>query len=141
MTTEEKYEAIQQYCNDHDCSIAPCKLEGYCEQLKSGTLDSARVDIAYERICPTVDQTDPTEEQPHDVVHRPSHYCREGAMECIDEMVLLFGREAVKHFALCNIWKYRYRSADKNGKEDISKSDEYVQIYKRLCEDEQAQGF
>jgi hypothetical protein len=55
-------------------------------------------------------------------------------MECIDEMVLLFGKEAVKNFCLCNIWKYRYRSNAKNGEEDIKKSDRYVQIYKELSD-------
>lgn len=68
-----------------------------------------------------------------EAVKHPSHYCREGAMECIDEMVLIFGKEAVKHFCLCNIWKYRYRSSDKNGKQDIEKSDQYVRIYEDLC--------
>lgn len=68
-----------------------------------------------------------------DVINHPNHYNREGAMESIDEMVLVFGKEVVKHFCLCNIWKYRYRAADKNGVEDIKKSDWYMQKYKELC--------
>lgn len=68
-----------------------------------------------------------------DPIKHPDHYCREGAMECIDEMVMVFGKEVVKNFCLCNIWKYRYRSNSKNGEEDIKKSDEYIRIYKRLC--------
>ena len=67
-------------------------------------------------------------------VNHPSHYNRENAMECIDEMILVFGEEAVKHFCLCNAWKYRYRAADKNGAEDIAKSDWYIRKYKELCE-------
>lgn len=74
-----------------------------------------------------------TVEPTNDVIKHPNHYCREGAMECIDEMVLLFGKDVVKHFCLCNIWKYRYRSNHKNGEEDIRKSDQYVRIYKELC--------
>ena len=70
-----------------------------------------------------------------DMVNRPPHYNRDGAMECIDEMELIFGREAVKHFCLCNAWKYRYRAADKNGEEDIKKSDWYLRKYKELCAD------
>ena len=69
-----------------------------------------------------------------EAVHHPNHYNREGAMECIKEMELVFGREAVKHFCLCNAWKYRYRSSAKNGEEDIRKSDEYMRIYKELCD-------
>lgn len=65
-------------------------------------------------------------------VNHPSHYNREDAMEAIDEMVLVFGKEAVKNFCLCNVWKYRYRAADKNGKEDLKKSDWYLNKYKEL---------
>ena len=65
-------------------------------------------------------------------VNHPKHYNREGGMECIDEMILVFGKEAVKHFCLCNAWKYRYRAADKNGEEDLKKSDWYLNKYKEL---------
>lgn len=71
---------------------------------------------------------------PNDAVNHPSHYCREGGMESIDEMVLIFGKEAVKNFCLCNVWKYRYRASDKNGEEDLKKSDWYIRKYKELCE-------
>lgn len=71
-----------------------------------------------------------------DMVNRPPHYNREGGMESIDEMVLVFGKEAVKNFCLCNVWKYRYRAADKNGQEDLKKSDWYMRKYKELCVDE-----
>ena len=69
-------------------------------------------------------------------VNHPKHYNREGGMECIDEMILVFGKEAVKHFCLCNAWKYRYRAADKNGEEDLKKSDWYLSKYKKLCGNE-----
>ena len=67
-----------------------------------------------------------------DNVNKPKHYNREGAMQCIDEMIMVFGKEAVKNFCLCNAWKYRYRAADKNGEEDIKKSDWYLAKYKEL---------
>lgn len=73
----------------------------------------------------------------HDVINHPKHYTREGAMESIDEMVLVFGKEAVKHFCVCNAWKYRYRAALKNGEEDIKKSDWYIAKYKELSEKEE----
>ena len=65
----------------------------------------------------------------------PSHYQRENAMECIDEMILVFGVTPVRNFCLCNAWKYRYRAADKNGAEDIAKSDWYMRKYKELMEE------
>ena len=70
-----------------------------------------------------------------DNVNHPKHYCREGAIESIDEMVLIFGKEVVKHFCLCDVWKYRYRASSKNGEEDLRKSDWYIKKYKELCED------
>ena len=69
----------------------------------------------------------------YNVISKPKHYNREGAMESIDEMELIFGKEAVKHFCLCNAWKYRYRAIDKNGEEDLKKSDWYLRKYKELC--------
>lgn len=65
-------------------------------------------------------------------VNHPKHYCREGAMECIDEMIILFGKEAVMTFCKLNAWKYRYRAAEKNGEEDMKKSDWYIQLYNQL---------
>ena len=69
-----------------------------------------------------------------DPVNHPAHYEREGAMECIDEMLLIFGKEAVMNFCLCNAWKYRYRASAKNGDEDYFKSDWYIQKYRELKE-------
>lgn len=69
----------------------------------------------------------------YDNVERPKHYNREGGMESIEEMILVFGIEAVKNFCLCNVWKYRYRAADKNGEEDLKKSDWYMKKYNELC--------
>ena len=65
-------------------------------------------------------------------VEHPHHYNRKGGMECIDEMILIFGKEAVMNFCLCNAWKYRYRAADKNGEEDLRKSDWYIKMYQLL---------
>jgi hypothetical protein len=47
-------------------------------------------------------------------------------------MIELFGVEAVKAFCRCNIYKYRYRAANKNGAEDIEKAGKYMDILKRL---------
>lgn len=73
------------------------------------------------------------DESNDDIVNHPSHYCRDGAMECFEEFVLIHGVEAGKIACLFNIHKYRYRAADKNGIEDLKKSDWYMRKYKELC--------
>lgn len=70
----------------------------------------------------------------YDNVNRPKHYCREGGMECIDEMLLIYGPRAVMCFCICNMHKYRYRAADKNGEEDLRKSDWYLRKFRELKE-------
>lgn len=68
---------------------------------------------------------------PDNVTH-PAHYCPDGGMECIDEMIALFGKSAVKHFCICNVWKYRKRAVFKNGEEDMRKADWYMKKYMEL---------
>lgn len=63
-----------------------------------------------------------------DAVNHPEHY-ESGSYECIDEMVAVFGMSVVANFCLCNVWKYRYRALNKNGKEDMEKSDWYMCKY------------
>ena len=72
-----------------------------------------------------------TEEETSNIDH-PSHYNREGAFECIDEMLMLFGLPETMVFCKLNAWKYRYRAADKNGEEDLKKSDWYLKKYNEL---------
>ena len=67
-----------------------------------------------------------------DPVNHPSHYCQDGSMEAIDEMIAVFGVEAVKNFCLLNVWKYRKRAIFKNGEEDLKKSDWYMNKYVEL---------
>lgn len=74
------------------------------------------------------------EEVEEDLVNAPKHYAENGAMECIDEMILLYGEEVVMNFCLCNIHKYRYRANMKGGALDKSKSDWYLAKYKELKE-------
>lgn len=81
-----------------------------------------------------IDYSEKPDHEPaeHDPVNHPSHYCQEGSMECIDEMVAVFGAEAVMNFCLCNVWKYRKRAIFKNGEEDLKKSDWYMKKYLEL---------
>ena len=67
-----------------------------------------------------------------DSVNHPSHYCQDGSMEAIDEMIAVFGVEAVKNFCLLNVWKYRKRAIFKNGEEDLKKSDWYMNKFVEL---------
>lgn len=73
-------------------------------------------------------------ENKKDMVNRPNHYTNRG-IECIDEMIHVFGKQVVMDFCLCNVWKYRYRALAKNGQEDIEKSDWYMEKYLELKED------
>lgn len=66
-----------------------------------------------------------------DLVNAPKHYVNSG-MECIDEMVLLYGEECVMDFCKCNMHKYRKRALDKGGRLDLEKSDWYLNKYKEL---------
>lgn len=61
-----------------------------------------------------------------DMVDNPSHYMQH-EKECIVEMVILFGWEAVDGFCKCNAWKYRERAPYKGSQErDDKKADWYV---------------
>jgi hypothetical protein len=64
----------------------------------------------------------------------PEHYRRFDAMECWDEMETVFGIKKTMTFCLLNVWKYRYRAADKGGYLDLSKSDVYMKKYSELQE-------
>lgn len=66
----------------------------------------------------------------HDMVNHPPHYT--SGMECIDEMVMIFGTASVKSFCKCNAWKYRKRAMLKGGQEDLDKADWYIAKYKEL---------
>lgn len=69
-----------------------------------------------------------------DNINHPSHYCQDGGVECIDEMIAVFGVEAVQNFCLLNVWKYRKRALFKNGEEDLKKSDWYMKKWMELKE-------
>lgn len=61
-----------------------------------------------------------------DMVNEPPHY-KQHVMQCIDEMVEVFGVDAVISYCKCNVWKYRYRAPFKNSAdEDNMKSDWYM---------------
>ena len=67
-----------------------------------------------------------------DMVNEPPHYMQH-AMQCIDEMVEVFGADAVIDYCRCNVWKYRYRAPFKDdADEDNMKSDWYMHAMQDL---------
>lgn len=134
MTKMEKLNKLRSWCDAQDYNI-PCDD---CICHKGDGCNWCDLDFGDGSECPEDVMDDALArigviEEPTTVNH-PKHYNREGSMECVDEMLLIFGRDAVKHFCLCNAWKYRYRAADKNGEEDMKKSDWYLRKYKELCD-------
>lgn len=64
-----------------------------------------------------------------DMIEHPNHYTY-GARECIDEMRILFGREAVIAYCRCAAYKYIYRQGHKGTAQDAAidrqKADWYI---------------
>lgn len=56
----------------------------------------------------------------------PDHYKNSTSLECIEAMLLVFGKGAVVNFCECNAWKYIWRWKHKNGYEDLKKAKWYV---------------
>lgn len=143
MTIKEMSDAIENYCCGN-CDR--CRLYNFVDRgdvitncFSYDPMDAKSEDVIVENYKflfgePASESTpDPEAEVPApDVVNHPSHYCQEGSMECIDEMVAVFGREAVMNFCLLNVWKYRKRAVFKNGEEDLKKSDWYMKKYIEL---------
>ena len=114
MTIKEKAKRIEQYCNNFDtCDI--CPLFSYtdaCYDVTEGNEDI--IERNYNILFG---------DKESDNVNHPQHY--QGKNECIDVMIAMFGVEAVKHFCMCNAYKYRFRADKKNGSEDIEKAEWY----------------
>lgn len=144
MTREVKIAKLRDKCYGFiNCN--GCPLEG-CEScygdeadidknyaIMFGKEEEPKFDSVPFLVKPEVKHTEEGEEVTNSINH-PSHYNH--GMEAIDEMVLIFGKEAVKYFCLCNAWKYRKRAIYKNGEEDMAKSDWYITKYKELVESE-----
>jgi hypothetical protein len=130
LTVEEKRTALMDFCGSQYCGICLHQSNEFCDNYTMEDAPAHIIHAWYAHFFGTKDTKDTTEGE---TVNHPGHYNREGAMECLDEMVLVFGVEATMHFCLLNAWKYRYRAADKNGIEDLKKSDWYLKEYSRLA--------
>lgn len=130
MTEQEKRNKLFKLtaaCWDlyDDCNGCPIK-EGsnWCDKYNEATIPEEMLDdVLAETIAAFGDVELPKEA---DMVNHPPHYCREGAMETIEEMEVLFGANATFDFCRLNAWKYRARANAKNGQEDMEKSDWYI---------------
>lgn len=72
-------------------------------------------------------------EEKKDMIN-PDHY-KLHDLECIQEMEVMFGIDAVIAFCKCNAWKYRYRVGFKDDvSQELKKSDWYVAKAKELQE-------
>lgn len=141
MTIKEKREALENACDTHR---PLCTSNGECPFYRMGCdcdfygATIPEVERYYDILIGSGESEgeatpDAAANPVPDNVNHPSHYTQ-GGMECIDEMLLIFGKEAVKNFCICNAWKYRKRAMFKNGQEDIDKSDWYINKYKELNE-------
>ncbi len=117
MTIKEKRAAIENYCEAHKCSeqASSCIYaeaeDFFCARYSAVSAPNEVVNDWYALIA-------------EEKVNHPSHY--QGKHECIDEMIALFGVDAVIGFCKCNVHKYRYRAKAKNGQEDLDKADWYM---------------
>lgn len=62
-------------------------------------------------------------------VFNPPHYNIKGRYECIQEMEVMFGHEAVEIFCKLNAYKYFYRAGSKEGEakaKDMAKAQWYI---------------
>ena len=163
MTKEDaKRDEIFEHCLSRTCSSCELNVGGWDEPLKEGSkclsialateqdLDRALAIINGDANCIKPNENDaikpnddvikphgsinPTPTEEVDLVNHPPHYTH-GGMECIDEMILIFGKEAVMNFCICNAWKYRKRAPYKGTPEqDMDKSNWYLNKYKELKE-------
>lgn len=72
-------------------------------------------------------------------VNHPAHYNQNDRLECIEQMVLLFGRQAVSDFCRCNIFKYQYRYVDTQNQTDLDKAEWYAQYLDKLVAEDNTQ--
>jgi hypothetical protein len=129
MVKDDEFEACEDcICDEREPWEEPCK------SCKHGIpYDDPRYEKAASLYIPKgTEKTEEPIKPKEDVVNHPSHYTT-GGMECIDEMILVFGEAIVADFCLCNVWKYRKRALHKNGQEDLDKADWYMKKYKELA--------
>ena len=126
MNVDEMRSELHDYCMGKHCS--DCQLSGdtckCCRAISFTSNENGKYDMSDEEVIKAYRIVFPSGEP--DMVNHPKHYNREGAMECIEEMIVVFGIVPTYHFCRLNAWKYRYRQNDKGGLLDMEKSDNYI---------------
>lgn len=128
---------IERYCRDKPCVSCPLfHKENMSLCAKDfNDMDDYEISAMWSMLFPDVKPVpdEKTQAEPeHDEINHPEHYTN-GGMECIDEMIATFGKEAVAHFCICNVWKYRYRAGSKGDPEkDRQKADWYMKKFVEL---------
>lgn len=115
MTIEEKAKRIESYCEIR-CNCSKCPLQNSNENTCYVKWEEYPEAVARNYAALFGDECENN-------VNHPAHY--QGKNECIDVMMAMFGVEAVRHFCMCNAYKYRFRADKKNGAEDIEKAEWY----------------
>lgn len=119
------------FCDNVDCDTdCPLKKEKMChypdwDLVSDDELINVTRVIALDYGLEDNTEITVEEKEKEEDVTNPEHY-QTNAMECIDEMVVVFGKKAVINFCNLNAWKYRYRSDHKGGKDDLEKADWYL---------------
>ncbi len=75
------------------------------------------------------------ENKTESAVDHPTHYKQEGRRECIEEMRIMFGDDAVYKWAIMTAYKYRYRAgnkADNSAEQDHAKAEWYLSYAESL---------
>ena len=117
MTVNEMINELFGFCKEKSHCFG-CKLE-YSGHCKFDKMNDEKVIHLHKKVFGDEENRSYTDEK----VNHPVHY--QGKNECIDVMVAMFGKEAVKHFCMCNAYKYRFRADMKNGAEDVEKAEWY----------------
>lgn len=116
---EKNHEKIEERCSNKSLSDIDTELEKLSNLL----------DMIKEMENWMASDTNGPEE---DKINHPNHYTNGHGLECIDEMLEVFGTRVVADFCLCNVWKYRRRAIYKNGEEDMQKAEWYMNKFIEL---------
>lgn len=127
MTLKEKLAEVcpQRVGDSFDSGVCGCPFEYEflnCPEEKCTCVHGG--DVTHECMACWDREFVPAQEK--EAVNHPAHYTRY-KHECIDEMIAMFGVDAVKDFCRCNAYKYRYRAGAKgDASEDLKKAEWYM---------------
>lgn len=132
-TDHHKLLAGLEYCRQVEDCGDDCPIRAECHALAA--IDNSVVPAvgiltlaanAIRALLETPAAPAPAANAAHDPVNHPAHYTY-GKHECIEEMEILFGREAVIAYCRCAAYKYKYRAGHKDdATQDYAKADWYI---------------